>query len=332
MRVMRLHEQGPVENAPLQAEELEMPEPGPGQIRVKVGACGLCHTDLHTVEGDLELHRSPVVPGHQVAGTVESVGEGVTRFAVGDRVGVAWLHQACGSCRYCLRGNENLCENALFTGWDVDGGYAEMMLVGADWAYRLPEGLTDVEATPLLCGGIIGYRAFRLTGAGSGSRLGLFGFGNSAHITIQVARHLGCEVYVFTRSPDHGKHAEELGAAWVGEAGDTPPCPLDAAIMFAPAGPLVLPALECLDSGGTLTLAGIYMTPIPEMDYSRHLYREKVVRSVANSTRRDGEELLQLAAEIGITTTTTSYPLEDVNRALLDMKNSAINGDAVLLV
>lgn len=331
MRAMRLHEQCEIERAPLRAEEVEKPEPGPGRIRVKVAACGLCHTDLHTVEGDIPLRRSPIIPGHQIAGVVDALGKGVERFSVGERVGIAWLHETCGKCRFCLSGRENLCERGRFTGWDTDGGYAEHTVVGADWAYALPEGIGDVEATPLLCGGIIGYRALRLSGAVSGSRLGMYGFGNSAHITIQVARHLGCEVYVFTRSEDHKRHAEELGAAWIGEARDTPPHPLDAAIMFAPAGALVPEALRVLDKGGTLALAGIYMTPVPGLDYERHLYHEKVVRSVANSTRHDGEELLRVAAEIPVVTTTTTYPLEEANTALLEMKRSAISGDAVLV-
>ncbi len=332
MRAMRLHDQRPIERSPLRAEEVEQPDPGPGQIRLKVAACGLCHTDLHTVEGDIPLRKQPIIPGHQIAGVVDALGEGVDRFAVGDRVGMAWLHEACGECGFCRTGRENLCHEGRFTGWDVDGGYAEYTLVGADWAYELPEGIGDVEATPLLCGGIIGFRAFRLTGAGPGARLGLYGFGNSAHITIQVARHLGCEVYVFTRSDGHKRHAEELGAIWIGEADDVPPHPLDAAIMFAPAGPLVPEALHAMDKGATLVLAGIYMTPIPELDYERHLYHEKVIRSVANSTRTDGEELLRLAAEIPVVTTTSTYELEGVNEALLDMKKSALNGDAVLVV
>lgn len=331
MRAMMLYEQNAIESAPLTLADVEAPEPSTGQLRLQVNACGLCHTDLHTVEGDIPLRKQPVIPGHQIAGVVDAIGPEVTRFAVGDRVGIAWLHETCGACRFCRSDSENLCELGRFTGWDVDGGYSEFVVVGADWAYALPEGIGDVDATPLLCGGIVGYRAFRLSGARGGSRLGMYGFGNSAHITIQVARHLGCEVYVFTRSADHKRHAEELGAVWVGEAGETPPHNLDASIMFAPAGPLVPEALRVLDKGGTLALAGIYMSPIPQLEYETHLYHEKVVRSVANSTRRDGEELLRLAAEIPVSTTTRSFPLEEANRALLEMKQSAFNGDAVLV-
>ncbi len=331
MRAVQLSQQAPIEQAPLKATEREVPEPGPGRVRVKVAACGLCHTDLHTVEGDLPLHTSPIIPGHQVVGTVEALGEGVTSLKKGDRVGMAWLHEACGTCRFCRSGQENLCEHARFTGWDADGGYAEYTTVGADWVYRVPEGIGDVEATPLLCGGIIGYRAFRLSGAREGSRLGLFGFGNSAHITIQIARHLGIEVYVYSRSANHRRHAEELGAAWVGEAGQKAPHPLDSAIMFAPAGPMVLPALEALDKGGVLALAGIHMTPIPELEYERHLYHEKVLRSVANSTRQDGHGLMELAAAAKVVTTTTVFPLEEANEALRQMKESELDGDAVLV-
>lgn len=329
---MVLHGQAAVETAPLRLEDVEIPDPGTGRIRVKVKACGLCHTDLHTVEGDFDLRKRPIIPGHQIAGTVDALGEGVTRFKIGDRVGIAWLHEACGECRFCRSERENLCVNGRFTGWDTDGGYAEYTTVGEDWAYPVPEGVGDVEATPLLCGGIVGYRAFRLTGAKAGTRLGMYGFGNSAHVTIQVARHLGCEVYIFTRNPEHKKHAEELGAVWIGEVPEEPPHPLDASIMYAPAGELVPPALRILDRGGTLVLGGIYMTPVPEMDYIPHLWDSKIMRSVANATRRDGEELLTYAAEIPIVTRTTTFPLEEANEALLKMKRSEITGDAVLVV
>jgi propanol-preferring alcohol dehydrogenase len=328
---MMLHQQSAIEDAPLTLADVAPPEPNADQLRMRVNACGLCHTDLHTVEGDIPLRKQPVIPGHQIAGVVDAVGPDVTRFAVGDRVGIAWMHETCGTCRFCRSDSENLCEMGRFTGWDVDGGYCEFVVVGADWAYALPEGIGDVEATPLLCGGIVGYRAFRLSGAESGSRLGMYGFGNSAHITIQIARHLGCEVYVFTRSADHKRHADELGAVWVGEAGDMPPHALDASILFAPAGALVPEALRALDRGGTLALAGIYMSPVPQLEYETHLYHEKIMRSVANSTRRDGEELLRLAAAIPVTTTTRVFPLEEANRALLEMKQSAFNGDAVLV-
>lgn len=331
MRAMVLHEQAPMETIPLLLEDIEVPEPGAGKIRVRVAACGLCHTDLHTIEGDFELRKKPIIPGHQIVGSVETFGEGVTRFGIGDRVGIAWLHGTCGACRFCRSGRENLCLEGRFTGWDVDGGYAEFTLVSEDWAYPIPDGIGEVEATPLLCGGIVGYRALRHTAPEPGKRIGMFGFGNSAHVTIQVARHLGCEVSVFTRDPDHKRHAEELGAVWVGTVPEEPPFPLDAAIMFAPAGLLVPPALRMLDRGGILVLGGIYMTPVPEMEYLPHFWDEKIIRSVANATREDGQELLRYASEIPIVTETTRFPLEEANEALLKMQSSEITGDAVLV-
>lgn len=331
MRAMMLHEQNEIETSPLRLEEVDKPQPGPGQIRIRVEACGLCRTDLHTAEGDLELHKQPVIPGHQIAGTVDAVGENADRFNVGDRVGIAWLYEACGHCRFCGREQENLCLDGRFTGWDVDGGYAEYTLIGQEWAYSLPEGIGFVEATPLLCGGIVGYRGLKMTCPEPGRRIGMYGFGNSAHVNIQVARHLGCEVYVFTRAEHHKRHAEELGAVWVGEVPEVPPHPLDASIMFAPAGTLVPEALKVLDRGGTLVLGGIYMTPIPEMDYPTYLWDEHVIRSVAHATREDGEELLRYAAEIPVTTNTVTFPLEEVNEALMKMKRSELTGDAVLL-
>ncbi len=331
MRAMVLHEQAPVETAPLRLEEVELPDPGEGEIRITIEACGLCHTDLHTIEGDFELRKRPIIPGHQVVGRVEALGAGVTRFTIGDRAGIAWLYGTCGTCRFCRSGRENLCREGRFTGWDVDGGYAESIVVGEAWTYPIPEGIGSVEATPLLCGGIVGYRALRHTEPGAGKRIGLYGFGNSAHVTIQIARHLGCEVAVFTRDPDHQRHAEELGAVWVGRVPEEPPFPLDAAIMFAPAGQLVPPALRMLDRGGILVLGGIFMTPIPEMEYLPHLWDEKVIRSVANATRKDGRELLEYAAMIPIRTETSPFPLEEANEALRKMKSSAISGDAVLV-
>jgi propanol-preferring alcohol dehydrogenase len=330
MKAQLLRKPRPVEEGPLELAEVEKPEPGPGEIRIRVGACGACRTDIHTVEGEIALPRIPVVPGHQVAGVVDALGEGVTRFREGDRAGAAWLHRTCGECRYCLAGRENLCEGAEFTGLHADGGYAEHMTVGAEFAYRLPEGLPDEEAAPLLCGGVIGYRALRLSGAKEGDRLGLYGFGNSAHVTIQVARHLGCRVYVFTRSPAHREQARELGAEWAGGADDEPPSPLDAGIIFAPAGGLVPKALARLERGGTLALAGIHMTPIPEMPYGL-IYGERVLRSVANATRKDAEELLWLAARIPVRTEVTVFPLDEANEVLAAMKESRFRGDAVLV-
>lgn len=319
-----------VDQHPLQLSERPVPEPGPGQIRLRISACGVCHTDLHEVEGDIELPRLPITPGHQVVGIVDKVGSGVTSFSPGERAGTVWLYRTCGRCKYCRSGRENLCENAEFTGFHANGGYAEYMVVDADFAYHLPVALSDAEVTPLLCGGVIGYRALKLSEVKPGETLGLYGFGNSAHITIQVARHWGCQVYVFTRSARHQEHARALGAAWVGTAEDEPPSGFDAAIIFAPAGELVPKALHRLNRGGTIALAGIHMTPIPEMPYAL-LYGERTLRSVANSTRQDVLELLVLATEIPIHTDVTTFPLSQANEVLQAMKESRFNGDAVLI-
>jgi len=330
MQAMILKNPHSVENGPLQLVELEKPKIKPDEILVKVRVCGICHTDLHTVEGELALPKKPLVPGHQVVGVVEDCGDRVTRFKKGDRVGLAWLNWTCGKCKYCLAGKENLCENARFTGYHVDGGYAQYTVISQDFAYPIPEGFSDLEAAPLLCGGIIGYRALRLCEIKPQGVLGLYGFGNSAHVAIQVAIHWGCKVFVFTRSKEHQRHAESLGALWTGTSKDKAPKKLDSAIIFAPAGELVLDALQALDKGGTLALAGIYMTPIPQMDYLKHLYHERTMRSVANATRQDGNELLKLAAEIPIRTTVTTFPLKDANRALLLLKQSKIDGAGIL--
>lgn len=330
MLAMILKETKEIEKKPLELMEMEKPKIKTNEILVKVGFCGVCHTDLHAVEGELRLPKKPLVPGHQVVGMVEEIGDEVTRFKKGDRVGMAWLHSACGKCKYCVQDKENLCENAQFTGYHVDGGYAQYTIISQDFAYPIPEGFSDEQAAPLLCGGIIGYRALRLSQIKPKGVLGLYGFGNSAHVAIQVAIHWGCEVLVFTRSKEHQKLAENLGAVWTGQAKDKAPRKLDSAIIFAPAGELVLDALEALDKGGTLALAGIYMTPIPEMDYEKHLYHERTVRSVANATRGDGEDLLKLAGEIPIRTKTTTFPMKDANRALLLLKQSKIDGAGVL--
>jgi propanol-preferring alcohol dehydrogenase len=308
-----------------------VPEPSAGQICLRVRACGVCHTDLHLVEGEIELPRLPVVPGHQVVGTLHTLGDGVARFTVGDRVGVPWLHSTCGQCDYCRRGQENLCDNARFTGQHADGGFAEYMVVPAAFAYPIPEGFPDEQAAPLLCAGIIGYRSLRLSEIQPGGRLGLYGFGASAHVTIQVARHWGCVVYVFTRSAEHQRHALALGAAWVGQAQDTPPAELDSAITFAPAGWLVPEALRVLRKGGTLAINAIHMSPIPEIPYAL-IYGERTVRSVANSTRQDAIELLQLAAEIPLHTDVELYPLEDANAVLQRLKRADVQGAAVLQI
>ena len=330
MQAMLLEFPGPVASSPLKLVELPPPVPGPGQIVVQVSHCGVCHTDLHTVEGELPLERLPIIPGHQVVGQVVDQGPGVLRFQPGDRVGLAWLFKSCGFCRLCESGRENLCESAEFTGLHRDGGYAEQVVAEADFVYPLPPDFPGENVAPLLCAGIIGYRALRLSEIEPGGRLGLYGFGASAHIAIQVARHWNCEVLVFTRSPGHQKLARELGAVWVGQAQDTPPTKLDAAIIFAPAGNLVPEALRVLDRGGTLALAGIHMSAVPSLEYHQHLYFEKTVRTVTASTRQDGQELLALAAEIPIRPQVQLFPLAEANQALKLLKAGKINGAAVL--
>ncbi len=332
MQAMVLEFPGPIATNPLVLQELPPPLPGPGEIVVQVEYCGVCHTDLHIVEGELPLVRLPLIPGHQVVGRVVEVGPRSERFQVGDRVGLAWLHRACGQCRFCRQNLENLCEAAQFTGFHRDGGYAQLTVGVADFAYHLPEGYPSANAAPLLCAGIIGYRALKRSGIRPGGRLGLYGFGASAHLAIQIARHWQCEVYVFTRSPGHQELARRLGAVWVGQAQDTPPAPLESAVIFAPAGHLVPEALRVLDKGGTLALAGIYMSQIPPLDYEKHLYYEKNVHSVTASTRQDGEELLALAAAIPLHTTVEEFPLAAANQALQLLKAGKINGAAVLAV
>ena len=330
MKAMMLNNPQPIENRPLALVELKVPEPDSHEILIENVVCGICHTDLHIVEGELPLKKRPVIPGHQVVGIVKKRGSGVEQFKEGDMVGVAWLHSTCGSCAFCQQGSENLCESSQFTGLDVHGGYAQFMVIPAQFAYSLPEGFSPNEAAPLLCAGIIGYRALRLSKVKKGEVLGLYGFGASAHVAIQVALHWGCKVFVFTRGTGHKKLARKLGASWVGHPKDEPPQKLDSAIIFAPAGGLVLNALEALQKGGTLALAGIYMSPIPEMDYVRHLYHEKTIQSVANSTRMDGKELLNLAAEIPIHTEVQRFYLQQANEALLALKTGTINGAGVL--
>ncbi|HAF69806.1 MAG: Zinc-binding alcohol dehydrogenase family protein [Acetothermia bacterium 64_32] len=331
MRALVLERQAPVEERPLLLREVPAPEPGPGEVLVEVSACGVCHTDLHLVEGDLPMHKSPVIPGHQVVGRLKALGRGVRGLSVGDRVGVAWLHWACGKCRFCRRGLENLCENALFTGWDVDGGFAQEAVARAEFVYPIPHRFPDAKAAPLLCAGIVGYRALKLAICDKEpGRLGLYGFGASAHIAIQIARHLGWEVYVFTRSPQNKALARELGAVWVGEAQDRPPKPLEAAVIYAPAGWIVPEALRSLDKGGRLSLAGIHMTPIPELPYGL-LYHEREVRSVANATGQDAQELLRYAAEIPIEPEVQTFPLDAANDALQMLKGRRLRGAAVLV-
>ncbi len=332
MKAMQLSHFAPIEQNPLALTDLPIRRPDPHEILVSIKVCGVCHTDLHTVEGELPDVRLPIIPGHQIVGTVEDMGHKASRFQLGDRVGIAWLHSVCEECGYCDKDRENLCESARFTGYHVDGGYAEYEVIPEKFAYRIPDVFSDEEASPLLCAGIIGYRALRLSEIEPGQKLGLYGFGASAHVAIQVAVHWGCKVYVFSRSQAHQEHACRLGASWAGTSKDSPPEKLDASINFTPAGETVLDGLRHLDKGGTHALAGIYMSPIPEMDYTEYLYHERTLRSVANATRQDGEELLKVAAEIPIRTTTTAFPLEEANRALQLVKDSAIDGAAILKI
>lgn len=331
MSAMLLRAPGLVEGDPMEAAELPVPAPGPGEVRLRITACGLCHTDLHEVEGELPLPKLPIVPGHQIVGVVEARGDGARRLALGERVGVPWLYSTCSACGACRRGDENLCEHARFTGYHVDGGYATHAVVPQAFAHRLPGGLTDVQAAPLLCAGIIGYRALCLADVKPGERLGLFGFGASAHIAIQVARFWGCEIWVFTRAPEHRSLAKALGASWVGGAEDEPPGLLDRAISFAPAGSLIPVALARLRKGGTLALAGIHLDRIPEMPYAL-LYGERTLRSVTASTRRDADDLLALAERIPIRTEVEVFPLEEANAALRLLKWSRISGAGVLQI
>ncbi len=332
MKAMVLSHPGAIDTSPLQMRDLPVPEPAATDILVRVEACGICRTDLHVVEGDLPPQVERIVPGHQVVGVVDKCGARATRFHTGDRVGIAWLRSTCGTCRYCQAGNENLCLQARFTGYHADGGYAEYAVAREDFAYALPPELSVAEATPLLCAGIIGYRALRRAQMRPGCRLGLYGFGSSAHIAIQVARHFNCTVYVMTRDERHQRLARDLGAAWVGGADARPPEKLDSAVLFAPVGDLVLPALEALDQGGTLALAGIYLTDIPALNYERHLFHEKNICSVTANTRGDGQELLRIAADIPIRPQTTAFPLQDANRALQQLKHDAIQGSGVLMI
>ena len=331
MQAMLLRAPRPVDEGPLQWVEVPDPEPGPGQVRLRVRVCGVCHTDLHTVEGELPLRSLPVIPGHQAVGVVDRLGPGAGRFRPGERVGVGWLNWTDGTCEFCRRCQENLCVSARFTGLDADGGYAQYLVVDERFAYPIPARFGDVEAAPLLCAGIVGYRSLRLSAVQPGQRLGLYGFGASAHLVIQVARSWGCRIYVFTRGAEHRRLAEELGAAWTGAAEDTPPAPLDSAIIFAPAGALVHAALRHLRPGGTLAINAITMSPIPELPYSL-IYGERTVRSVANLTREDAEEFLRLAGEIGLRTEVEALPLSDANQALQRLKRSQARGSLALIV
>ncbi len=331
MKAMVLHEQKPIEELPLRLEDVPKPSPGPGEVLIRVSVCGVCHTDLHIVEGDLPLHKKPVIVGHQIVGVVESVGPGVTQWKVGERVGVPWVHKTCGKCEFCRAGKENLCLDPLFTGWDVDGGFAEYAVAPADFSYPIPDGVDDAHAAPLLCAGIVGYRTLKLSELEPGQRLGIYGFGASAHIVIQIARYMGAEVYVFTRSEGHKRQALEMGAAWVGDAHDTPPKKIHSAVIYAPAGWIVKEALRVLERGGTISIGGIYMSPIPEMPYDL-LYWEHTVRSTANATSEDARELLRLAGEIPIQTEVQVFDLDEANEALRRLKHSELRGSAVLRI
>lgn len=332
MRAMVLSEPGPVEDERLELLELPEPASGPGQVRLKVHATGVCRTDLHVVEGELQRSKLPLVLGHQIVGTVDQVGQGVRHLSVGDRVGVPWLGSVCGSCTYCRAGKENLCDDPVFTGYQLDGGYAEYAVARADFSFPIPEGYPDLQAAPLLCAGLIGYRALRfanIEGIDGPGRLGLYGFGASAHIVIQLAHHFGHEVYVYTRNEVGRKFAMELGAVWAGVRDQLPPVKLDSVIIFAPAGELVPLALRAVRKGGVVVCAGIHMSPIPEFDYEI-LWGERVVRSVANLTRRDGEEFLALAPRVPIETEVEQFPLERANEALMLLKAGDLRGAAVL--
>ena len=331
MKAAILRSPARVETNPLDYCDVAAPRPERGEVLVRVSHCGVCRTDLHVVEGALPPRKSPVIPGHQVVGTIQARGEGADRFAAGARVGIAWLHKTDGSCQYCQRGAENLCDNPTFTGYTVNGGYAEYIVAPQDFIYAIPARFSDLQAAPLLCAGIIGFRALKLSGINGGGRLGFYGFGAAAHLAIQVARHWKAEVYASTRDPRHQKLALELGAKWAGGTLDAPPQKLDAAIIFAPAGEIVPAALRALRKGGVLVLGGIHMSQIPPLDYDL-LYQERVVRSVANNTRRDAEEFLSLAAEIPVQTHLRVFPLREANQALNALKNDAIPGAAVLQV
>jgi propanol-preferring alcohol dehydrogenase len=323
---------GPIESDPMRFEARPEPTPGEGQVRVRVSVCGVCRTDLHLAEGDLPPHRPGTVPGHEVVGTVDRRGPGASRFEVGQRIGVAWLAHTCGVCRYCTSGRENLCLAPSFTGWDRDGGFAEYAVVDEAYAYRLPDAFDDEAAAPLLCAGIIGFRALRRSDLIQGGRLGIYGFGASAHLTIQVALAEGAEVHVMTRSAEAQQLAIRLGAASAQGADEKPPVPLDAAILFAPVGTLVPTALAALDRGGTLAIAGIHLSDIPALNYEAHLFEERTMRSVTANTRRDGAEFLELAARFGVRPITASYRLADTDKALRDLAADRVNGAAVIRV
>jgi propanol-preferring alcohol dehydrogenase len=331
MKAMVLEKQQSLENHPLKLKDVPTPEPEETEIRIKVNICGACRTDLHIVEGELPAHKMPIIIGHQIVGKVDKLGKNVTKWKINDRVGVPWLYKTCGTCKYCKTSRENLCSNALFTGYDADGGFAEYTVVLQDFAYHLPDNYSDQEVAPLLCGGVIGYQAYQATGLKEPSRLGLFGFGSSAHIIIQVAIHHGHEVYVVSRTQKELDLAKQLGAKWVGHIDDDMGNLLDAGIVFAPSGELLVQSLKKLDRGGRIISAGIYTTPLPGFDYSL-IYPEKCLTSIAHTTRENVRSFLKIASEFKIKTRYNEYKLEDVNNALLNIKNSEISGSTLLVI
>ena len=333
MRAWQVHTPGPIGTHPLSRVTVPVPAPAPDELLVAVRACGVCRTDLHVAEGDLAVHRPRVIPGHEVVGEIVAIGPEVTPgLSVGDRVGIAWLRHTCGQCRYCRRGQENLCPHSRYTGWDADGGYAEFATVPAAFALPLPPGYSDAELAPLLCAGIIGYRALRRAAVPSGGRLGIYGFGGSAHLTAQVALAEGAEVHVMTRGQQARELALELGAASAQGAADPPPVPLDSAILFAPVGDLVLPALAALDRGGTLAVAGIHLSDIPALNYQQHLFQERQLRSVTSNTRADAHAFLEFVAAHHLHVTTGHYRLDQADAALADLSAGSVSGAAVLTV
>jgi len=332
MKAMVLEAVAPIDSSPLKPRDLPLPEPGPGEVRIKVRCCAICRTDLHVIEGELPQQKLPIIPGHQVVGSVDKVGEGCSGFREGERAGVAWLRHTCGRCIFCNRGQENLCESSRYTGYYADGGYAEYVVAPESFVYRIPNAFDDADAPPLLCAGIIGYRALKRAQVPDGGRLALYGFGSSAHVVMQIARHRGYRVFVVSRGERHLQLARDMGAEWTGEDAAGMPEKADSAIIFAPAGHLVPPALEALEKGGTLALAGIYMTDIPQLNYEKHLFYERNIHSVTANTREDGRQLLEEAAEIPIRPHTKAYPLEEANKALQDLKNDRISGTGVLMV
>ena len=332
MKAMVLEDISPIESSPLVLKDLPDPRPGQGEVAIGVRCCAICRTDLHVIEGDLPQQKLPIIPGHQIVGVVETVGEGCRRLKIGDRVGVAWLRHTCGRCMFCKAGRENLCESQRFTGYHADGGYAEKAVAPEDFVYDIPAAFSDVDAAPLLCSGIVGFRSFKRSRPRDGGTLALYGFGSSAHVIMQIALHRGMEVYVVTRGESHRQLAREMGAKWVGAKAADMPVKVESAVIFAPAGELVPQALEKIEKGGTLSLANIYMTPIPRMEYEKHVFYERDICSVTANTREDGRELLAEAARISICPHTTTYPLTEANRALQDLKADRINGTGVLVV